>query len=429
MLKKDIFSSNKPLENLANQILYSYISKGVPYALPDNFRTFVSDGYAGNVNIYSIIRKIVNPAIGVKWCVEDRMTDEEAKDQTLMKLLRAPNKKQSQNGFIDEALCWSLTTGNRYIYVLCPETGLNKGKPAELHLLPASEVEIVSGDWLEPVKSYKLAIGNVYKEIPADKIIHGKRTNLEFDTNGSQLYGMAPLESALKVMAATNKAYERMATQFEAGGPDYIITGTKETATQEYTPEQRMSIWEWFTGKRWRENRFHIKNLPIEVHEVGKSIVDLNVLEYIKLSLRDYCNIFGVPSALMNDNEYATQSANSREYQRQLWNNAIIPELEMLKEDLNKVAAIYNKATGQDLYFEYELDDIPELQEDMTTQASGLSQAWWMTINERRESMGLERLEMDGDVVMAPMGIAPLMDMTEPQETPELDKQLNGIKY
>jgi len=431
MLKKDIFNSSKPLENLANQIIYQFVSKGTPFALPDNINTFVNEGYAGNVNIYPIIRKIVNPTIGVKWCLEDRNTDEEAVDQTMMQLLNNPNKTQDKYQFIDEALCWRLVTGNRYIYVIAPDSGMNKGKPAEMHLLPASQVEIIQGDWLEPVKAYHLLIGNIYKTIPAAQVIHGKTTNLQYDLSGSQLYGMAPLEAALKVMTATNAGYERMSQQFENGGPDVIITGTKETATQEWTEEQFQTVWQRFISKfrKQSKERFMLKNLPVEVHEIGKSVVDLNVLEYIKLSLRDYCNIFGVPSALMNDNQYATQSANAREYQRQLWNNAIIPELEMLKEDLNKVCDMYNAATGQNVYFEYELDDIPELQEDVTIQAAGLSQAWWMTINERREAMGLDKIEIDGDVIMAPMGIAPLMDVTQPIESPELDKALHGIKY
>lgn len=432
MQRKDIFNSAKPLENLANQILYQFVSKGTPYALPDNIQTFINDGYAGNVNIYPIIRKIVNPAVGVKWTVEDRNTDEEAKDQTLKLLMQSPNKTQSWNQFMDEALCWRLTTGNRYLYVITIESGPNKGKPAEIHLLPASQVEIIQGDWLEPVKAYHLTIGNSYKEIPAEKVIHGKTTNLKYDLAGSQLYGMSPLEAALKVMTATNAGYDRMSQQFENGGPDVIITGTKETATQEWNEEQFKTVWERFVSKfrKKSKERFMLKNLPVEVHEIGKSVVDLNVLEYIKLSLRDYCNIYGVPSALMNDNEFATQSANNREFQRQLWNNAIIPELEMMKDDMNKIAAMYNAATGQNLYYEYDLSDIPELQEDITTQAAGLSSAWWMTVNERREAMGLEALPIDGDTIFAPMGISPLADLTEPTEDEETaNKALHGYKY
>ena len=97
---------------------------------------------------------------------------------------------------------------------------------------------------------------------------------------------------------------------------------------------------------------------------------------------------------------------------------------------MNKVAAMYNSATGQDLYYEYELNDIPELQEDVTTQAAGLSSAWWMTVNERREAMGLDELPMDGDTIYAPMGITPLADLTEPMTDEDTaNKALHGYKY
>lgn len=414
MQRKDIYNSGKPLDNQFYKIIYDFIAKGVPYALPSELSTFVNEGYAGNVNIYPIIRKIVNTAIGVEWELKDRSTGEDAVDQTMMQLLKTPNKTQSINGFIDEALCWRLVTGNRYIYVISPETGINKGKPAELHLLPASEVEIIQGEWLEPVKAYHLRIGNTYKEILADKVIHGKTTNLKYGVDGSQLYGMSPLQAALKVMEATNAGYDTMNKQFTNGGPDVIITGTKDTANQEWTEEQFQTVWQRFKDKfrKGSKERFMLKNLPVEVHEIGKSIVDMNVLAYMKLSLRDYCNIYGVPSALMNDNEYATQSANAREYQRQLWNNAIIPELEMFKEDINKVADMYNKVTGQQVYFDYCLDDIPELQEDKATQATALNSAWWLTPNERREAMGVEEVEDPMlNEIFIPMGITPLTDI------------------
>ena len=435
MINKDIFGGKTNMENLANQILYQFVAKGHPIAMPANNQTFVDKGYSGNVNIYSIIRKIINPAIGVKWSVIDMQTGEEAKDQTLMMLLNAPNKTQGRNAFIDEALAWRLVTGNRYISWMAPDGGPNAGKPAELHLLPASNVEIIGGGWLEPVRAYHLTIGNTYKEIPADKVIHGKTTNLKYGVSGDQLYGLSPLEAALLVMNATNAGYAGLTKQYENGGPDVIVTGTKETAQKEYTEEQRETVWAHFKSRFMgakNKGKWLIKNLPVEVHEIGKSPVDLNTLEYLKLSLRDYCNIYGVPSALMNDNEYATQSANAREYGRQLWNNAVIPELEMFKEDMNRIAAQYNMVTGLSLAYEYSLYDIPELQTDYATQSAALSQAWWMSINERRKAMGLEPLEMYGDTLLAPMGLVPISDITDPMPTPtDTNKfyNLTGIKY
>lgn len=433
MITKNIYGG-KDLENLANKIMYTYISKGTPFALSSNPETYVKNGYAGNVNIYPIIRKIVNAAVGVKWCVKDLATEEDAKDLTLMQLLTIPNNYKSQQEFLDELMCWRLVTGNRYIYWMAPESGLNKGKPAELHILPASSVEIIQGTWLDPVSAYRLLIGDVYKEIPAIRVIHGKTTNLKYDIAGSQLYGMSPMEAALQEMTASNYGYAGLAKQYENGGPDIIVTGTKDTAGgAEYTTEQRQTVWaafkDRFMGSK-NKGKWLIKNLPVEVHEIGKSPVDLNTLAFLKLTLRDFCNIYNVPAELMNDSEHSTYN-NKKEAKKALWNDAVIPELEYLKEDLNKIAAIYNRITNQNLGFDYDLSDIPELQEDKSIQASGLAQAHWMTQNERRQAMGLE--PMDGmDELLIPMGLTPMSELMTPVDVTETaNKYLDrhGIKY
>ena len=181
-----------------------------------------------------------------------------------------------------------------------------------------------------------------------------------------------------------------------------------------------------------RKERWMFKNKPLEVHTIGQSVVALNVLEFIKLSLRDYCNIYGVPSALMNDNEYATQSANAREYQRMLWNNAIIPELERQKDEFNRIAAISNKITGLNLIIDYDLSDIPELQADNSVMSQSLSTAWWLTPNQRLQMMGLpidEENELMNQVYV-PMGLIPLEELTAPtEEQVKAFYDRNRIKY
>ena len=417
MLKKDIFNSPKPLENLLNRTIFAYLSKGSNVGIPNDPESFIKNGYAGNVNIYPIIRRIVTPAIGVKWGIKDE-AGEWIEGSELAPLLKNPNTRQSFNEFIDEMMCWRLITGNSFTWVLTPDTGSNKGKPAEIWPLPTSQTEIVSGGYFEPVQEYKLNIGDRSKRFPASQVVHGRYTNLSYDAAGGQLYGMSPLQAAIKVMTATNSGYDTMAKQFDNGGPDVIITGTKETATQEWTQEQFDTVWQRFKSKfrKGSKERFMLKNLPVEVHEIGKSLVDMNVLEYLKLSLRDYCNIYGIPSALMNDNQYATQSANAREFQRQLWNNAVIPELERCKDDMNKIAAMYTKATGKIETFDFDLTDIPELQADNSLMSQSLSTAWWLTPNQRLVMMGLP--PVDGDPLMntvfAPMGLVPLSDLNDP---------------
>ena len=128
MINKNIFDpDNKTqLENQLDKIIYAYLAKGIPVTLPANAETFVKEGYAGNVNIYPIIRKIVQPAIGVKWSIVDE-DGEPVENSDLAKFLKKPNPRQSFNEFVDEMICWRLTTGNSYIYHIDIETGENAG--------------------------------------------------------------------------------------------------------------------------------------------------------------------------------------------------------------------------------------------------------------------------------------------------------------
>ena len=438
MLQKNIFDGSKQLENLANKILFNFISKGNPIALSSDSETFVNEGYAGNVNIYPIIRKIVNATVGVKWVVKDRSTNEEVADTDLMRLLLNPNESQSQQSFLDELIVWRLITGNRYIHWLAPLNGVNANKPAELHILPASKVEIIAGTWMNPMLGYRLLVGDTMKQIEAVKVIHGKTVNLKYDSTGTQLYGMSPLEPALKEMTASKYAYEGLSKQFENGGPDVIITNTEGLVKgqPEYTEEQKQTLWSTFKSKfggSKNKGRWLIKNLPVEVHEIGKSPIDLNTLDFLKLTLRDFCNIYNVPSVLMNDPASSTYN-NMKEAVKSLWNNAVIPELEYLKEDLNKIAVIYNKIDGTELFYDYDLSNIPELQEDNSVMSQSLSTAWWLTPNQRLAIMGQE--QVDNPVmnqIFVPMGLIPMSEFMNPPESniDTANKYLNrnGIKY
>ena len=422
-------------QNELNKILYAYVSKGNPLQLNDAFETYVRDGYAGNVNIYPIIRIIVDSATGVKWVVKDKKTDEIAEGTELEQLIKKPNDSEMFNDLLDQLITWKLITGNRYIYWLGPQAGANKGKPMQIYALPAANVEIISGGWLMPIDEYRLTIGDTIKRLPASNVIHGRTFNPTFATDGSQLYGQPPLKAALAELTASKAAYNGLSKQFENGGPDVIITNTEGMVKgqPEYTEEQRLTLWSAFKsrfGGSKNKGRWLIKNHPVEVHEIGKSPVDMNTLEFLKLTVRDLCNIYHVPSVLMNDTEYSTYN-NMKEARKSLWYDAVIPELEHLKDDLNKLANIYNQVSNTELYFDYDLSDVIELQEDLSTQAAGLQSAYWLTINEKRQAMGLEPID-GADELLLPMGLMPYYDVVAPVDGMNKANEyldVRGIKY
>jgi hypothetical protein len=208
-----------PDVNLLNQILYGQFTASTLVVWYDsNQQTFIDKGYKGNALVYSIIRKIAEKG---KQCPTYVYKESEASKKyrggkynskelnrlqsiafrkkeledvnyldPVNQLIKNPNPMQTWSEFLDSMLTWYNTSGEIFVYGFAPQDGLNKGKIKEMYILPSNYVEIVAGSLFEPVRGYKLIIGDQNIEIPADQVLHIKTTNLTWDLNGAQLRGM-----------------------------------------------------------------------------------------------------------------------------------------------------------------------------------------------------------------------------------------------
>ena len=203
-------------KNLLNEIVYPYFnSAGILVWYDGTNQTFVDEGYRGNAVIYSIIRKIadksktcpvqvfknssreskyrqakysrkdLNRAQASVYRVKELV--EVPESDPVVRLLQKPNPQQTWSELLNDISTWFNTSGEVFIYGYAPTDGINKGKFKELYVLPANYVELVMGGMMEPVRGYKLAIGNQTIEIPASDVLHIKQPNLSWGLNGKQL--------------------------------------------------------------------------------------------------------------------------------------------------------------------------------------------------------------------------------------------------
>ncbi len=430
---KNIFGKEQ-LENELNKQIYAWLMKGSFIPLSDSMETYV-DSYASNAFVYPVVKRISNSITGVRWNVVNENGDIMPENHELYRILRYPNPLQTQWELIREMVIWRLLTGNRYIYTIKMQTGANAGRVGEVWNLPAAYVDIEGGNWTEPVTGYAVTFNGSRKPIPADSVRHSVYFNPKFNASASQLYGQSPLAAALTTIQATKLGYDSLNAAFSNGGPPVIITGTKENSS-DFTQEQAQLIQERFNRKyagAKNNGKWHTQNTPIDVHEIGMSPVDLNTLEMIKLSLRDICNIYSLPSVLFNDNQFSTYN-NMREAVKAAWTQCYIPELEDLKADFNiAIASPYAKATGEKVHYEYDLSDVTELNDDKSVQAQSLSTAWWLTPNQRLVAMGFEA-DLNNpmmDMRWIPMGLIPMNEAAEPAEPIDEAKfyDRTGYKY
>ena len=154
----------------------------------------------------------------------------------------------------------------------------------------------------------------------------------------------------------------------------------------------------------------------------GLNASDVSLIEQYNASIKDLCNIYQVPVVLLNNTESSTYN-NVIEAKKSLYQNAIIPELNKIKDELNRWLV---PQFGENLYLDFDYTDISELQPEMEKVVTQMSNAWWVTPNEKRAAMNYgideENEEMNDYYIPANL-------MTSKEEVIEEDFKSVDIDY
>ena len=111
-----------------------------------------------------------------------------------------------------------------------------------------------------------------------------------------------------------------------------------------------------------------------------------------------------------------------KEAKKALYQNAVIPELLKIKDELNRWLA---PKYGDKLCIEFDFSVIPELQEETDKVVEQLSKAWWITPNEKRAAMnyGKDEETTQLDDYYIPANLIPVQsnDVEMPIENIDVD--------
>lgn len=416
--------------------LFNYLGSGSILYNEQNDDAYVDEGYRKNNTVYSIINLIARNASTVPFqvfevknktkaaqykslssvgytesIVQSRIIKErafqEVEDTDLHELLYRPNEQQSYNDFIQNIIGFGKLTGNRYIWGVSPETGPNAGKPQELIVLPSQHMEIISGGMAEPVKAYKLDYNpQNTKWFEAKDICHIKDFNPNWDTVGSQLYGQSPLMAAFRTLATNNEAIDtEKAMLMNQAARGLLVSKDMAGIDQDQAQQLNESL-----RSKMRDNRggVAITPVPMEWINFGLTASDMSLLEALEATDKKLCQIYGVPSGLLGIGEATYE--NQKEWKKSLYQNAVMPELIKVRDRLNQWLVPH---FGENLYLDFDFSVIPELQEDMERVVNQLSQAWWVTGNEKRVAMNYSPDKNEGmmNEYLVSQGLVPLKDL------------------
>jgi len=408
---KSIINKSSQLTNINyNKAIYNWLGESIVWN-PENDDSFITEGYRKNATVYSLINLITKAATTIPFQVYeidnkndykrykaltsgviDSTTIQKAallqkrslielSDTELHKILERPNPAQSYNAFITELISFGKLTGNRYIYGIGPESGPKVGKYSELYAMPSQIMEIISGGIMQPVQKYKIQYNGTY-EIDAQDICHIKDFNPYYDGTGSHLYGQSPLQAGLRSLTTNNEAVQTGVKYLQNQTARGLLMSEEGDLNEVQAQQLKDKFRTQFQGSN---NAGDVIITPKKLSWVnfGLNATDVSLIEQYDASVKDLCNIYNVPVQLLNNTDSASYN-NMKEAKKALYQNAVIPELIKIKDELNRwLSPMY----GDKLCIEFDFTVIPELQEESGKVVDQLSKAWWITPNEKREVM------------------------------------------
>lgn len=433
-----------------NKAIYQYLGESIVWN-PENDDTYISDGYRKNSTIYSLINIITKAATTIPFQVYEKQNDNDLKrykaltsgtfdsntmyqaklarksalvelqETELHELLESPNPAQSYASWLTELIAFRKLTGNGYIYGISPETGMNVGKYQELYVMPSQIMEIVSGGILEPVKSYRIEYNGTF-DIPVDQICHIKDFNPYYDGTGSHLYGQSPLRAGLRALTTNNEAVTTGVKYLQNQTARGILMSEEGDLNEVQAQQLKDKFRQQFQGAN---NAGDVIITPKKLSWVnfGLNASDVSLIEQYNASIKDLCNIYNVPVQLLNNTDSSTYN-NMKEAKKALYQNAVIPELIKVRDELNRWLV---PKFGDQFFIDFDFTSIPELQEESDKIVTQLSQAWWITPNEKRAVMNYG-IDEDNDQMndyFVPSNLLPISnsDIFEMNPQPALDSE------
>lgn len=365
--------------------MFAYDLLGEPVWTSQNYSSLSKEGYQKNIVVYRCVNLISRSIASVKLSVYKN--DEELEKHPLLDLIKYPNTRQSKSTFLETVVGYLMLSGNSYVNVVCDLAG----DPSELYALRPDRVTIIpSKDGLTNTFRYsvndKVMEFASLEELDESPILHLKLFNPLDDW-----YGMSPVQAASKSIDQHNAVSSHNLSLLQNGGrPSGCLVA--KNALSPLTEEQRSQliaqVRESYQGAM-NSGRVMLLEGDFEWKELGLSPKDMDFVAGKKLSAREIAQAYGVPPILVGIEGDATFS-NYKEARFHFWEDTVVPMLEYLIGELNMWLA---KRYGSEIMIKYDEDSIPALAPKREKIWKKVSEATFLTINEKRQALGYSPID------------------------------------
>ncbi len=372
--------------------LQSYVYQpGKAVWMPREYHRFADEGYGRNVIVYRCISLIAQSAASVPWLLyhTDGEEKKEIRKHPLLDLLARPNPSHGGSEFIEHLFAFRMISGNVFVQAVGADSN---EPPKELHILRPDRVTIVAGSGYFP-KAYRYTVGDNYKDFYVNQL-NGKSAILHIKNFHplNDYYGLSPIESAAYSIDQHNQAavWNQALLQNGARPSGALVVNAENngTLTDDQYNRIKAQMDEQFSGAI-NSGRPLLLEGGLDWKEMSISPKDMDFISGKHSSARDIALAFGVPPQLLGipgDNTYN----NFAEARLALWESTIIPLLQNVTDTFNNWLS---PMFGEGLKLDYDLDEVSALTPRREKMWAKVQKAEFMTINEKRQAIGLDSIE------------------------------------
>jgi HK97 family phage portal protein len=349
---------------------------------PRDYSALAREGYVKNAIVYRAVKLVAENVGGCAFLVEEGAQTRDR--HPLLDLIARPNPRQDGAQFLEAVATHLLLAGNAYVEAVAVD-----GAPRELHVLRPDRMKLVPGadGWPEAYE-YTVAGRTVRFEqgAPLPPILH-----LTLMHPLDDHYGLAPLEAAAVALdthnaaAAWNKALLDNAARpsgalvFAAAEGAVLSDGQFERLKRELADE--------YQGAR-NAGRPLLLEGGLDWKPMSLSPKDMDFMEAKHTAAREIALAFGVPPQLLGipgDNTYS----NYQEANRVFFRACVLP----FANRIGAALAHWLAPAFGEVRVIADADQIDALSVDRAALWSRITDAPFLTLNEKRAVVGYAPLE------------------------------------
>ena len=325
----------------------------------------INEGYVSNSDIYAIVKKICEVSSDVPFVVKQQTPEgwEIDEDSSLNDLLRKPNELQTEKEFRFNSMNYLLNTGDVFWKKLTSSFDL----VTELELFESNLVELFLDPRGDVYKCQYFRNNTIIENYPIEEIIHTMYLNPS-SWGVQSKRGLSPLQAAYNTLKSSNNRSVASASMLENGGASNVISsGTDLNMTEDERLELQKNS-DKILGGADKFGKNIVSTANLSVNSLGMSSQQMQMLEGGTMDLRTLCNIFGVQSAMFNDQAAATLD-NMKIADKKLYTDAVIPNNNKLISAYDDIVQAYSAYENKTLKICQDTSDIYTLQEDKKLKA------------------------------------------------------------